>query len=180
MSDIKKCRICAEDINEKAKKCIHCESYQRGFRSFINVGNATLALVVALVSVLSIIIPPLYSHYEKKNSDLAVHLQSFSRANSMNANVVVTNGGNRGGTIADPWLICSLSRDDGQKKQRFEFVDASKSIVNAESISVITLKFNHDKFNEIAPIGWKCVIELTLVNFDSTREVTYLKVGRMQ
>lgn len=50
------CRICREEIKEGAKKCTNCGAFQN-WRRFIDLGNSTLALVIALFSVASIGVP---------------------------------------------------------------------------------------------------------------------------
>jgi hypothetical protein len=51
-----KCLVCREDIQEGAKKCIHCDSYQ-DWRRYFSVGTVVLSLLIALFSVLTTLIP---------------------------------------------------------------------------------------------------------------------------
>jgi hypothetical protein len=46
------CPVCAEPISPAAHKCVHCDSYI-DWRRFVFLGNTALALVIALVSVVT-------------------------------------------------------------------------------------------------------------------------------
>ena len=50
----KPCNTCAEEIRLAANKCRHCGVYQSGWRRKLNIGNSTLSLLIALVSVLTV------------------------------------------------------------------------------------------------------------------------------
>ena len=49
----KKCKICASEIPRAAIKCTKCGSYQN-FRRYFEFSNSTLALLIALISVVSL------------------------------------------------------------------------------------------------------------------------------
>ncbi|MFK0207218.1 hypothetical protein [Agrobacterium sp. NPDC090283] len=66
----KNCKQCCLPIPEKAKICTHCQSHQ-DWRGFFSISNTVLALLTALVSVLAIAIPSLYSLLHTPKSDMA-------------------------------------------------------------------------------------------------------------
>lgn len=71
------CRVCNERIEIGAKKCIHCSSFQ-DWRRYLNLSSTMLALIVALISVLSISIPILKESFESENSYITILFQSAS------------------------------------------------------------------------------------------------------
>jgi hypothetical protein len=63
--DTKPCRVCGEDIKFSAQKCIHCDSYQ-DWRVRLGIGSTVLALLVALVSVVTNGVPILRAAFEAR------------------------------------------------------------------------------------------------------------------
>ena len=61
------CRQCKNLIPQQARLCSHCNSYQ-DWRSWFWVSNTTLALLTALVSVISIIAPTFYKYFHTPQS----------------------------------------------------------------------------------------------------------------
>lgn len=53
------CHVCANAIPSTAKKCTRCSSYQRGLLKVLPVTDASLSVVLALISVLTVIVPPI-------------------------------------------------------------------------------------------------------------------------
>jgi len=49
----KNCKVCASEIPLAARKCIKCGSFQ-DFRRYFEFGNSTIALLIALISVISL------------------------------------------------------------------------------------------------------------------------------
>lgn len=58
----KKCRYCASELNDGARKCLECESWQNLMR-FVPASQLTLALLISLISVLSAVVPPALAHF---------------------------------------------------------------------------------------------------------------------
>lgn len=90
------CTTCREPIHAKAKKCKVCDSYQ-DWRSYLNMSASVLALVVALVSVLSFAAPVAAKLMAKDHSEVSVALHSI---NGSKAVFTASNSGNKAGTIA--------------------------------------------------------------------------------
>ena len=91
------CCVCHESIEIGAKKCVHCNSYQ-DWRRYLNLSSTMLALIVALVSVLSISIPMLKDNFKPNNSKINILFQSDS---FKNLTFIASNSGNRPGGIGN-------------------------------------------------------------------------------
>lgn len=59
---MKKCIVCENEINDGATKCIHCNEYQN-YRRYLQLPQNVLALLVALISVTTVLIPILRSSH---------------------------------------------------------------------------------------------------------------------
>ncbi|RVC64391.1 hypothetical protein [Mesorhizobium sp.] len=64
------CQQCRLSIPEGAQVCTHCQSYQ-DWRSWFAVSSTVLALLTALISVLSFAVPSFITLLHKPHSDLA-------------------------------------------------------------------------------------------------------------
>ena len=73
-NDMKACKVCAEEIKKAARICIKCNSYQ-DWRANLSVSNTVLALLVALISVLTAAVPALKQTFTPKNSSISVTFQ---------------------------------------------------------------------------------------------------------
>jgi hypothetical protein len=93
--DTKPCLICGERIKVAARKCIHCDSYQ-DWRGSLNISSTVLSLLVALASVLTVAVPVIYNTLSPKHAKLVF---SFQGANWGIVSILVTNSGNRPGSI---------------------------------------------------------------------------------
>ena len=68
---MKHCRVCAEPINKAAQKCIHCQSEQSTWRQRLGFSSTVLALLIALISVLSSAVPVFERALTPKDSHLS-------------------------------------------------------------------------------------------------------------
>jgi hypothetical protein len=91
----KPCRVCGELIKKTARVCIHCNNYQ-DWRANISFGNTFLALLVALISVLTTAIPVIVGLFTTKNSHLEF---SFQGATEDSISVLISNLGSRPGSV---------------------------------------------------------------------------------
>ncbi len=55
--DVKYCRVCGHVLPSKARKCVKCTSWE-GWRGWLPVTDASLSVVLAMISVLTVIVPP--------------------------------------------------------------------------------------------------------------------------
>lgn len=94
------CSTCREQIQRGAKKCKTCDSYQ-DWRRFLNMSSSVLALLVALVSVLSFATPIAVNMLRKDGSNLTITLQAVQ---ARNIYFLASNSGNRPGGIGDAQL----------------------------------------------------------------------------
>ena len=94
------CRQCRELIAEGARKCIHCGSSQDWFR-FMGVSSSALALLVALVSVLTASLPVVSRFMAGERSSVSLDFQEFSDGVFY---LAATNAGTRPGRVADATL----------------------------------------------------------------------------
>ncbi|MEG3148237.1 hypothetical protein U1839_26620 [Sphingomonas sp. RT2P30] len=67
----KDCPVCAERIKAGARRCRYCGS-SLSWREHLGLGNTILALLVALVSVVTAAVPTFYNLFSSKNSDLNI------------------------------------------------------------------------------------------------------------
>jgi hypothetical protein len=100
----KLCATCGEPIAFSARKCIHCDAYQ-DWRRYLAFSSTVLALLVALLSVATVAVPVLRDVLIAKDSDL---VGSFQGLSDNGAVFVVSNAGNRPGTVGEAFVIIAL------------------------------------------------------------------------
>lgn len=94
------CVLCRDPIPVDAVKCRICGGFQ-GRWFFLNMSVPTLGMLVALISVISLCITLLAPLFQPNSSDLRVSFQYFDNGK---ANFVVSNAGNRPGSIGESWV----------------------------------------------------------------------------
>jgi hypothetical protein len=94
------CRICQEPIKANAKKCTHCGSYQ-DWRGQIAVSSTVLALIIALITVLTAAIPVVIDVFTANNSHLVASWQDPYQGedNYYDMYILISNEGNRPGAV---------------------------------------------------------------------------------
>lgn len=100
----KLCATCGEPIALSARKCIHCDAYQ-DWRRYLAFSSTVLALLIALLSVATVAVPVLRDVLIAKDSDL---VGSFQGLSDNEAVFVVSNSGNRPGTVGEAFVIIAL------------------------------------------------------------------------
>jgi hypothetical protein len=83
------CPICRELIKRGARKCIHCDS-ALDWRRWLGVSETTLALLVALVTVIGATAPRIAELFTPKSSDLRL---SVRQVNAQNLEMIGWNQG---------------------------------------------------------------------------------------
>ena len=68
------CRVCQEPIRKGAKKCIHCSS-MLDWHGWLGVSETTLALLVALVSVIGASAPRIAEVFTRHHSELSLNIR---------------------------------------------------------------------------------------------------------
>ena len=82
------CKVCGLNIPRKATLCYHCNSHQ-DWRRHLSISNTALALLVALFSVMSTAVPPLYAWINRHSK---THL-SIASMDEKIIRLVATNEG---------------------------------------------------------------------------------------
>ena len=95
------CTTCREDIRIGAKRCVHCDSFQ-DWRRHLNFSHTVLALLIALFSITTILIPILEGFLKQEISIVSldfhgVHENMFS--------FIASNTGSKDGVIAEQILF---------------------------------------------------------------------------
>lgn len=94
------CLVCREEIRPDALKCVHCDSFQ-DWRRHVNLSNTVLALLVALVSVSTVLLPILNELFEEQVSNVSV---TYHGVHENLINLVATNSVSKEGVIAEEIL----------------------------------------------------------------------------
>jgi len=97
-----KCTICQSKIALNAKKCVYCGSYQ-DFRRYIDVGNTSLSLLVALFTLIILASKEIFSIYEsyivsRQEPEIISTIASIS---DRELNVIYTNNGKSKGILSN-------------------------------------------------------------------------------
>jgi hypothetical protein len=90
------CVVCRSEIRAGATKCVHCDSFQ-GWRRHVVVGDSFLALLVALVSVLSMAAPMLRDTFKTRNSKVTV---TFADIQDDSLFLIASNAGSSPGFVS--------------------------------------------------------------------------------
>lgn len=116
MSDAKQlCCLCREPIAAGATICKHCDSYQ-DFRRYINPGNSALALVVALLSVLTLGIPPILTAVSQIKSQVEDVFVGVSNYQPANFTIYAYNDGSRFGVLSEVAFLVA-NTDGGRERE---------------------------------------------------------------
>lgn len=100
----KSCSSCSLSIPSTAKLCSHCNSYQ-DFRRHLSVSNTALALVIALVSVITTALPVISDALRSDNSRVRI---STPVARGKQLLIMATNTGARPGVIQSAAIHSSM------------------------------------------------------------------------
>jgi predicted nucleic acid-binding Zn ribbon protein len=104
---MKHCLVCAEPINRRALKCIHCQGDQSWLRQRMGYSSTVLSLLVALVSVMTASLPVIKETFTPKNSSLAFSPQG---ANQDYIALLASNQGVRPAVIRSAKLLINGER----------------------------------------------------------------------
>jgi hypothetical protein len=108
----KPCRVCCEPINEKASRCIHCQSEQAELRYRLGFSGTVLSLLVALASVLAVAVPAIKDVLTPRNSAFRFSYQTITDGS---LKILVSNVGIRPGSLReDARLLIRKSNTDSE------------------------------------------------------------------
>lgn len=101
----KPCSMCGEPIQLTARKCIHCNSYL-GWWRWIGLSQVTLALVIALISVIATSTPIINKALQVSGSQLqAIFVAQNPQFPEGKVSLLVSNDGTKTGVIVDAVLV---------------------------------------------------------------------------
>lgn len=119
----KKCKVCISEIPLTAKKCLYCGSYQ-DWRRYIELGNTSIALLIALITVLGLLSEKLIDLYAVirpvKLPNVSI---SINKIDADKVSVLYSNLGEAKAVTSDG-LLCLVpvvSKDSQYYKERIKF-----------------------------------------------------------
>jgi hypothetical protein len=102
-----KCIVCKSDINAGAKKCLKCNSRQDWLR-FLDVGNTSISLLIAAVSVVALCADKLASAINFLSDPMqSSFTATLAEVNPKQISVFVSNRG-PGAAVFQPHALCSI------------------------------------------------------------------------
>lgn len=113
------CIICRKPIEEGAKKCTECDSYQDWRRHF-SFGTVVLSLLIALISVSTTSFQVAKNLLAKEQSDLRFSLVKYGPSSIM---VMSSNLGDRAGALKNAILRIKMSNKEHTYKLHWKDVD---------------------------------------------------------
>lgn len=188
------CKVCKEEIQEEALKCIHCGSFQN-FRRHLNISTSILSLLVALVTVASVA-PFLWDSISTKESEFSInYLEKRDRSQGTTKDFLITlyisNTGERPGLIRNGQisyklgdlkfninlLMEGIKGDKSLLDQSTFEIDAGKSFVidfmalpiPPDSLDMITLSKLESKPIELVRDVELDLAYISIINFDGSR-----------
>ena len=154
------CHACGEKIKATAKKCKHCGSFQ-GYLRFLNVIKDHLAMVVAILTILSIIIPVSKYYFSSPESkfDFSVNGVKFEKSNNLfQLDILVTNSGDLQGFLGDARVTIEVEQLNEREKFTTSF--AMKPLLTSDEHTfavgdhkVVTFGYDHPIYYSISPLG---------------------------
>jgi len=141
----KKCKSCFNDIHLKAKKCIHCDSYQN-WKRYLNLSNSVLALSIAFLSVIGIVGPKIQKLIDGNYSKLTVRTYTITKKG---VSLLCINEGTEPGYISNCKIVL-LDKSNNQKIWEFNLdlqeINQTKIIKEKEvSEKYYELKYHYFK-----------------------------------
>jgi hypothetical protein len=164
---MKQCRVCAEPINLRATKCIHCDSEQGSWRLRAGISSNILALLIALLSVLTTAAPILKNALTPDDSRLVFSLPA---ADKDRLALLVSNNGLRAGMLQEillktPKAGATLLRPIEADQHTVYIVEPGRSSLFEFAKPTVWLgNYPFIKFE-------RCEIVVSFVNFTGRRDV---------
>jgi len=171
----KRCRVCGEEINLTARKCIHCGSWQDWSRH-LGLGTTVLSLTVALTVVIGWVTPIVVTALTPANSRL---IATFQAVNAQEISVLVSNQGVRPGTITGVGGLLIVGRDTN-KENLFPLAangDGRPMIVSPGESVLVPFWFLGKRPQELTEIN-DCFVEYFSTDFKGSRTMTSVKLDR--
>jgi hypothetical protein len=135
------CSVCREPIKIGSKKCVHCDSFQ-DWRRNLGLSSSVLALLVALVSVVSIAAPMLKETFATRNSKVMLVFQGTT---DDHVYLIASNRGTKPGGFGSATLIISgASPNAVERTMLVEGYNAGETFIAAGASKQIILFFSTD------------------------------------
>lgn len=96
-NETRQCPVCGEQIWVRAQKCVHCQA-ELTWRRYLGFSSTTLALVTALIAVISASVPALLILFTPENSSLHTVFAGISTSGDT-VSLLFSNRGRRVGAI---------------------------------------------------------------------------------
>ena len=160
------CKICLNDINFGAKKCTECGGFH-DWRRFVDVGNTSISLVIALISVFTIFISVADNVWVEGEN---VHVNVIEVGGSQIA-LAVTNSGEESAVIS-PWALFS---NEDVAAFGVNIINDSKQVttdlvINPKEIQVLTAVV-HPTMRIITKSEKDCFLEIEVFNLNGDKRV---------
>lgn len=166
----KQCKTCGGYIPEIAKKCVKCGHYFVWWRRWLGWSHGTLALLVALVTVITYGVPILQRSFTPDMDNLRVRLLNVDNENN-EITLFVSNIGTRAAAlksvdlIASPLLAASTTVPSINLK-----LPKEKLIRSGESREVVLIPENDElpRLPKLSDRKGEYSIFVSIVRFDGT------------
>jgi hypothetical protein len=157
----KLCKVCAQEINASAKKCIHCDSYQ-DWQSKLGLSTNILSLLVAFITVATAAIAAVVALLPH-DSEFVASIQSADPGNLKLA-FLVSNTGTRPGSLREALLY----RENRGQPLKFNGSESMPLVIDPGKTILIDARpdyFSLTYGNEAPDLSGPCVLSLSISNF---------------
>lgn len=167
------CRVCKEEIQDGAKKCIKCGSYQDG-RRYFTLSSSVLALMIALISVITWATPVLKEAFKPKDAKLDFYF--IGPMPSGYIMITVTNEGSEPAFFSKMSSV-RMANAEGEAVAKFfgmiEEAEREVLIIQPEGFLDLYFKLSDLKFelNDPDEVIEQMRFELMTVSFKAQREI---------
>jgi hypothetical protein len=169
-----KCVVCKNPIAQEALKCIHCNSYQ-DWKRYIFFSNSVLALLIALVSVLTVAIPVLSNSFKSEEELISISVVDVKS----DLILLAINSGTRPGVVK-PTAKLTIFTENTDKltlhlRHNTESQGDFSNLIVSPNNSVMLYAYSPYFFfsQNDTDKNKKCVLEITIIRFDSsTRQIS--------
>ena len=138
-----KCRTCKGELNPGAAYCLHCKCYQN-WRRHLNLSSSVLALIVALVSVVSATAPGIINSLRHQYSRVDLSVLDCKHNQFV---LLAVNQGNRRAVVASVALSVSMEGHgaDGFASQPIALCEGDRVLL-ADDVRELNLNFTPADF----------------------------------
>lgn len=146
----RRCIECFRTLHKKARICTNCNSYQ-DWRRFISIGNTTIALLIALISVLSLSSENLVKIYKNLILDKtkASFYLSLNSVYSESATITVKNTGVNEIIIPSGFIcLIPMVEDEEYVNRIYPYLTNIRYPMKKEVTEVFLLSYSNEENSE--------------------------------